>query len=90
MSSAGQLVATQQRSTPQFTGDDSAAFHNSDNGQSPQLRQPTAKELAAARAARIRLGYEQADDEAGADALVSRAELHSVVFPWYFSAWWPS
>jgi hypothetical protein len=78
MPSAGQLVATQQRSKPQFAADDSAALHTIENGQSPGLRQPTAKELAAAKAARIRLGYEQADGDAAADALVRKAALDFV------------
>lgn len=71
MPSAGQLVATTQRSKPQPAGDDSIDFHNTENNQPVSLKQPTAKEMAAAKAARIRLGYEQADDAAGADELVS-------------------
>lgn len=73
MSSAGklQLLSTNQRKDI-MAGDESTAFHNTDNNnQAAQLRQPSAKEVAAAKAARIRLGYEQAEDEAGADALVS-------------------
>jgi hypothetical protein len=74
MPSAGQLVATNnQRSIPQQSGDEGSSFHNIEpNKESLKVRQPTAKELAAAKAARIRLGYEQAEDEAGADAMVRK------------------
>ena len=71
MPSAGQLVATTQRTKPQPAVDESVDFHNTQNIQSSKLKQPTAKEMAAAKAARIRLGHEQADDAAGADELVS-------------------
>lgn len=79
MPSAGQLVAS-SLSKPQQTVDESSALHTTENNKPLKSRQPTAKELAAAKAARIRLGYEQADDEAGADELVSSKRLILVAF----------
>lgn len=62
---AGQLVSAQRLQSP-HKGDDNISLNNSENvldAQTPQLdaKVPTAREIAAARAARIRLGYEQGD-----------------------------